>query len=101
MLACRVESSGDHFVDGDKAPFDQAQGRQAVVEVQWVRTVDGWERAGSWFVEPVGRPALHPLLVAAGQLMVSVMGLVVFGDQGGRWRGEGGRMQAGKRDFTQ
>jgi hypothetical protein len=71
MWACRVESSSELFADSAKP-------QAAAMAMKWVRTVDGWERTDSWFVEPVGRPRLHPLLVAAGQGLVSVMGLVVF-----------------------
>jgi hypothetical protein len=41
----------------------------------WVRTVDGWERAGGWQVGDVRPPRLHPLVVAAGQGLVSLLGL--------------------------
>ncbi len=48
---------------------------------QWVRTVDGWERADTWHVSKARPPQLHPLVVAAGQGLVSVMGLVACGRQ--------------------
>ena len=41
----------------------------------WVRTVDGWERVDSWYVSEVRPPRLHPLVVAAGQGLVSLLGL--------------------------
>lgn len=41
----------------------------------WVRTVDGWERVNSWYVGEVRPPQLHPLVVAAGQALVSLLGL--------------------------
>ena len=44
---------------------------------QWVRTVDGWERTELWNPPPLHAPRLHPLVVAAGQGLLSVMGLVV------------------------
>jgi hypothetical protein len=42
----------------------------------WVRTVDGWERPSGWFAPPSDPPSLHPLVVAAGQALVSVLALV-------------------------
>jgi hypothetical protein len=50
-------------------------------ESRWVRTVDGWERPDSWYLEAVRPPKLHPLVVAAGQGLVSLLGLVAFGRQ--------------------
>jgi hypothetical protein len=41
----------------------------------WVRTVDGWERPESWATQNVGPPRLHPLVVAAGQGLASLLGL--------------------------
>jgi hypothetical protein len=43
--------------------------------VPWVRTVDGWERLDSWHECKVAPPQLHPLVVAAGQGLVSLLGL--------------------------
>jgi hypothetical protein len=48
------------------------------VSTPWVRTVDGWERHGSWSVSSVGPPAVHPLVVAAGQVLGSILALVAF-----------------------
>jgi hypothetical protein len=49
------------------------------IEAPWVRTVDGWERAGSWHAESaMPRPRLHPLVVAAGQLLLSLLALTYF-----------------------
>lgn len=47
----------------------------------WVRTVDGWERPGTWQFDVAlpPPPRLHPLLVAAGQGLGSVLGLVACG----------------------
>ncbi len=45
---------------------------------QWVRTVDGWERTDRWHAPDLHVPRLHPLVVAAGQGLVSVVGLVVW-----------------------
>src|SRR5262245_53688704 len=47
-------------------------------DVRWVRTVDGWERTDAWQAAVVGPPTLHPLVVAAGQGMLSVFALVAF-----------------------
>jgi hypothetical protein len=49
---------------------------------QWVRTVDGWERTDSWNSPGLFVPRLHPLVVAAGQGLVSVMALVVCAGDG-------------------
>jgi hypothetical protein len=46
--------------------------------MKWVRTADGWEHPGSWNIAPVGPPTLHPLVVAAGQSLASVLALVAF-----------------------
>jgi hypothetical protein len=62
ILLCRV--------DTDAAP--QAAERNGPT---WVRTVDGWERVDSWYVDGVSPPRLHPLVVAAGQGLVSLLGL--------------------------
>jgi len=64
MLSCRVETASY------SPPVTQAR--------QWVRTAVGWERAGAWNVASVSVPRLHPLVVAAGQGLVSVLGLVAF-----------------------
>jgi hypothetical protein len=49
---------------------------------QWVRTVDGWERTELWNAPDLYVPRLHPLVVAAGQGLVSVMGLVICAGDG-------------------
>lgn len=58
-------------------------------EIDWVRTSQGWERTASWSRVPVSGPSLHPLVVAAGQGLVSVLALVATSDCGraelGRW----------------
>jgi hypothetical protein len=64
LFACQVEG----FSARSSAKFS----------TPWVRTVDGWERPGSWTVRAVGPPAVHPLVVAAGQTLVSVLGLAFF-----------------------
>jgi hypothetical protein len=69
MLSCQVEGTIDVV--------------RSATEPRWVRTVDGWEHAGSWNLEAPRGPSLHPLVVAAGQGMLSVLGLLWF-DQGKR-----------------
>jgi hypothetical protein len=44
----------------------------------WIRTADGWEKAGSWCLSVVQPPTLHPLVAAAGQGLVSIFALVAF-----------------------
>jgi hypothetical protein len=66
LWLCQVE---DTHQTGSAEPY---------VAVQWVRTVDGWERPDSWRLQAAPRPSLHPLLVAAGQSLLSALGLVLF-----------------------
>lgn len=44
----------------------------------WVRTVDGWERPSLWYTTPSPPPQLHPLVVAAGQGLASILALALF-----------------------
>ena len=75
ILSCQVGP----VVTGPGSAKTQAVGeQQAVVRTHaggWVRTVDGWERVESWYVGEVRPPGLHPLVVAAGQGLVSLLGL--------------------------
>jgi hypothetical protein len=41
----------------------------------WVRTADGWERAHNWKPSLAAPPAIHPLVIASGQLLVSMLAL--------------------------
>jgi hypothetical protein len=66
LLLCQEEGSGQKLI------------AQPQATVRWVRTVDGWERPGNWQLEAPKSPALHPLVVAAGQGLLSVFGLVLF-----------------------
>ena len=50
----------------------------ATSQADWVRTVDGWERAGSWEPMVSHRPRLHPVVVASGQVLAAVLALVAF-----------------------
>ncbi len=64
-LSCRVEAPAR------SGPIIPSVG-------QWVRTVDGWERTDMWNVAAVEAPRLHPLVVAVGQGLVSILGLAAF-----------------------
>jgi hypothetical protein len=67
MLLCRVEGSGRSSATPNQRPV-----------LQWVRTNDGWERPDSWYLDEIKRPTLHPAVVAAGQGLLSTLGLVLF-----------------------
>jgi hypothetical protein len=56
--------------------------RRTTAETTWVRTIDGWERAGNWSPVDSRPPALHPLVVASGQTLLSLFALVAFAGQG-------------------
>jgi hypothetical protein len=47
-------------------------------EMQWVRTVNGWERTDAWFSAEVSPLRLHPLVVATGQVLLSVLALAAY-----------------------
>jgi hypothetical protein len=64
MLSCRVEG-----------PVPRLSADATAQGSGWVRTSDGWERPDSWNVPSVGPPQLHPWVVAAGQGLVSLLGL--------------------------
>jgi len=63
MLSCQVEGTAT-----------AARGNPDA----WVRTVDGWERPSLWHAPAVTSPQLHPLVVAAGQAMASILALAFF-----------------------
>jgi hypothetical protein len=63
-LSCQVQNS-------------VGQGPIVTPAGQWVRTIHGWERPELWHAPELHIPRLHPLVVAAGQGLVSVMALVV------------------------
>ncbi|OHB74819.1 MAG: hypothetical protein A2W31_10220 [Planctomycetes bacterium RBG_16_64_10] len=45
----------------------------------WVRTADGWERRSDWLPPAVlYQPALHPLVVAFGQVLLSIAALLAL-----------------------
>ena len=70
-LSCRVEGLA-------------ARGPERPQLSPWVRTADGWERTDSWHEERLSPPAVHPLVVAAGQGLLSVLALVAWQRDGGR-----------------
>lgn len=60
---------------------------QAAVAAPWIRTVDGWERVASWQPTIAPPPRLHPLVMAAAEVLVSVLALVATApsDLPARW----------------
>ena len=62
LLSCRIEGRS-------------LEKTLPVQPAAWVRTVDGWERMDRWSPASKEPPALHPLVVAAGQLLVSLFAL--------------------------
>ena len=66
-VACQVE------IDG--SPIDG-------VPIVWVRTVDGWEKPGDWLPRaPVYDPPLHPVILALGQMLISLLALLGLGNE--------------------
>lgn len=61
MLSCRVENN-----------------LPVVTKGQWVRTADGWERTEPWYQPALSEPRLHPLVVAAGEGLLSTLALIAF-----------------------
>jgi hypothetical protein len=70
-------------IDGLAEPVRPVVARDA----PWVRTVHGWERA-TWLRPAIAngesarqpaRTPLHPLILGAGQLFISLLALAVFG----------------------
>jgi hypothetical protein len=47
-------------------------------EVTWVRTADGWERPGRYEAGAATPPRPHPSVVAAGQLLFSLLALLAL-----------------------
>jgi hypothetical protein len=58
--------------------------RRTTPDAAWVRTIDGWERTGNWTPVDSRRPPLHPLVVASGQLLLSVFALAAFAGNSAR-----------------
>jgi hypothetical protein len=63
MLSCQVEGTARETL------------ASAPPAVTWVRTSAGWERPATWLSVPPAPPTLHPLVVAAGQGLVSILAL--------------------------
>ena len=55
-----------------------ARSSPAPPSVRWVRTVDGWEQPESWRALAIRPPRLHPLVVATGQVLLSLFALAAF-----------------------
>ena len=66
LLSCRIEGRS---ADATMPP----------PQSDWVRTVDGWERPHHWSPSIAEPPALHPLVVAAGQTLFSLLALAAVG----------------------
>jgi hypothetical protein len=65
VVACRWESAS---APGAAPPAPR-----------WLRTTDGWERAGDVLRDrSLYAPPLHPLTVAAGQLLVALAAFLLF-----------------------
>ncbi len=67
LMSCRIEGRS-------------ADATAPESEVEWVRTVDGWEQPHHWASSLAEPPALHPLVVAVGQTLVSLFALVAVPD---------------------
>ncbi|GMQ80572.1 MAG: hypothetical protein BMS9Abin04_583 [Planctomycetia bacterium] len=54
---------------------------------RWVRTSDGWECAGALAPRPaLYTPSVHPLVFSVALTLSSVMALLAFAPEVGRWR---------------
>jgi hypothetical protein len=58
----------------------------ATQSADWVRTVDGWEHPGNWSPSFHSPPAIHPLVIAAGQTLVSLLALAIASTAAGPTR---------------
>jgi hypothetical protein len=63
LLSCRIEGRS-------------ADVTRPMHHPDWVRTVDGWEQPRNWTTSFARPPAVHPLVVAAGQTLLSLFALV-------------------------
>jgi hypothetical protein len=68
LVSCRIEGSS-----ADVLPPSATS--------DWVRTADGWERSHNWSPSLAEPPAVHPLVIAAGQLFVSLLALATALDR--------------------
>ncbi len=66
LVSCRIEGRS-------------ADTHPSAANADWVRTVDGWERPNDWQPSLAGPPAVHPLVVATGQMLLAVFALVAAG----------------------
>ncbi len=64
-LACQVDGS----VSRETSVFENDR---------WVRTTDGWERTSQWKWLASYEPALHPLVVATLQLLLTLIAIIAF-----------------------
>jgi hypothetical protein len=71
LVSCRIEGRSTDLVIVANAS-------------DWVRTVDGWERPHNWSPSLAEPPVMHPLVVAAGQLLVSLFALAAATSQANR-----------------
>jgi hypothetical protein len=89
LLRCLIVIACVALLSGLLNHFQLAQGQREFVagptpqntpEQTWVRTADGWERSSVLQpnLNPIGPPALHPLLVAGFQVTASLLALLAF-----------------------
>ena len=71
LVSCRFESQSADF-DKDRSQTD------------WVRTVDGWQKTNNWIPSLAAPPAVHPLTIAAAQVLVSLFALTAAANPGDR-----------------
>jgi len=64
-LACQVDGSDSR----ETSVFENGR---------WVRTTDGWERTSQWKWLVSYEPALHPLVVATLQLLLTLIAIIAF-----------------------
>lgn len=62
LVSCRIEGHAP-----DTHPLMPA--------IDWVRTTDGWERPSNWSPSLAAPPAVHPLVIGTGQLLISMLAL--------------------------
>jgi hypothetical protein len=71
LVSCRFENPSAEF-DNRRSQSD------------WVRTVDGWQKSNNWIPSLAAPPAVHPLTIAAAQVLVSLFALAASTDPGDR-----------------
>lgn len=75
LVTCRIEGRDAQVISSDLSD-------------NWVRTADGWERSSNWTPSLAEPPAVHPLVIAAGQLLVSMLALAAAAPPEATFRGE-------------